>query len=65
MLERLDRRTELVYRFTLRRISLHCRGDTRFNLQTDALQALLRLDEDGLGEIMAERGRWLSGSRQR
>lgn len=54
LLRGLDHRTELVYRFALRAISPHCRGDRRFNLQTDALQALLRLDEDGLAEIFTE-----------
>lgn len=54
LLDGLDYRTELVYRFALRGLSEHCRGDRRFNLQTDALQALLRLDEDGLAEVFTE-----------
>lgn len=54
MLRGLDHRTELIYRFALRGISPHCRGDRRFNLQTAALQALLRLDEDGLAAIFRE-----------
>jgi hypothetical protein len=33
-------------------ISEHCRGDPHFELQTMALQALLRLDEDGLADVM-------------
>jgi hypothetical protein len=54
MLDGLDPRTELVYRLALRGLSPHCAGDRRFNLQTDALQALLRLDEAGLAEILSE-----------
>lgn len=54
MLDGLDPRTELVYRVALRGLSPHCAGDRRFNLHTDALQALLRLDEDGLAEIFRE-----------
>lgn len=54
LLDGLDHRTELVYRFALRGLSEHCRGDARFNLQTAALQALLRLDEDGLADIFRE-----------
>jgi hypothetical protein len=54
MLRGLDPRTELVYRFALRGISEHCRGDRRFELQTMALQALLRPDEDELADIFRE-----------
>jgi hypothetical protein len=54
MLRGLDPRSELVYRFALREISEHCRDDRRFELQTLALQALLRLDEDERAGVMRE-----------
>ncbi len=54
MLEGLDPRTELVYRYALMAISPHCRGDRLFDLKTAALRALLRLDEDELAEILRE-----------
>jgi hypothetical protein len=64
MLDGLDLRTELIYRFALREISSHCRGDYRFALRTDALQTQLRLDEDEFAEILREAGALEQGLRQ-
>jgi hypothetical protein len=54
MLDGLDPRTALVYRYALMGLSEHCRGDRRFELKTMALRAQLRLAEDEIAEIFAE-----------